>query len=209
MATSDDRRAAVILLLLALAGLAVRFVTDRTSAPGAVAYRASSGARPSRDSLEARAARLARPLAAGETVDLDRAPAEELVRLPRIGPAMAGRIVAEREARGPFGSLDALARVRGLGPATREAVRPYAKFSGRPSSASTEPHSEPADTPVRVNSASAEELERLPGVGPRLAQAIVADRARHGPFREVADLSRVRGIGPVLLERLKGRILVP
>jgi competence ComEA-like helix-hairpin-helix protein len=207
MASSDDRRAAVVLLLLALAGLAVRFVTDRTSAPGAVAYRASSGARPSRDSLEVRAARLARPLAAGETVDLDRAPAEELVRLPRIGPALAGRIVAEREARGPFGSLDGLARVPGLGAATREAVRPYATFTGRPAPA--ERRSDPADAPVRVNSASAEELERLPGVGPRLAQAIVADRARHGPFRDVADLSRVRGIGPVLLERLKGRILVP
>jgi DNA uptake protein ComE-like DNA-binding protein len=167
MASSDDRRAAVVLLLLALVGLAVRFVTDRTSAPGAVAYRASSGVRPSRDSLEVRAARLARPLAAGETVDLDRAPAEELVRLPRIGPAMAGRIVVEREARGPFGSLDGLGRVPGLGAATREAVRPYATFSGRPA---------PAPSP---------------------------------PFRDVADLSRVRGIGPVLLERLKGRILVP
>jgi competence protein ComEA len=209
MATSDDRRAAVMLLLLALAGLAVRFVTDRTSAPGAVAYRASSGARPSRDSLEARAGRLARPMAAGETVDVDRAPAEDLVRLPRIGPAMAGRIVAEREAHGPFGSLEGLARVPGLGPATREAVRPYATFSRRPAAASAERSGDPADAPVRVNSASVEELERLPGVGPRLAQAIVADRARHGPFRDVADLSRVRGIGPVLLERLKGRILVP
>jgi competence ComEA-like helix-hairpin-helix protein len=209
MPTTDDRRAAVALLLLALAGLAVRFVTDRTSAPGAVAYRASSGARPSRDSLEARAARLARPLAAGETVDLDRAPADELVRLPRIGPAIAARIVVEREARGPFGSLDGLARVPGLGPATREALRPYATFSGRPAGAAAERRDGPADAPVRVNSASAEELERLPGVGPRLAEAIVADRARHGPFRDVADLSRVRGIGPVLLERLKGRILVP
>lgn len=209
MASADDRRAAVVLLLLALAGLAVRFVTDRTTAPGAVAYRPSSGPRPSRDSLEARAARLARPLAAGETVDVDRAPADELVRLPRVGPALAGRIVAEREARGPFGGLDGLARVPGIGVATREALRPYATFSGRPARGPSPTTAEAADAPVRINAATADELERLPGVGPRLAREIVADRARNGPFRDAADLLRVRGIGPALLDRLKGRILVP
>jgi competence ComEA-like helix-hairpin-helix protein len=209
MASSDDRRAAVALLVLALAGLALRFVTDRTSAPGAVAYRATSGARPGRDSLAARAARLARPLALGETVDLDRADAEELVRLPRIGPGMAARIVADREARGPYGSLEALDRVPGLGPAGLEALRPYAAFSGRPSSAPGRPVEAGEEGPVRVNRATAGELERLPGIGPGLARAIVQDRARNGPFRTASDLARVRGIGPALVERLKRRIVVP
>jgi competence ComEA-like helix-hairpin-helix protein len=209
MPAPGDRRAAVALVLLALAGLAVRFVTDRTTAPGAVAYRPSSGTRPARDSVGARAARLSRPLAAGETVDLDRAGADELVRLPRIGPALAARIVADREQRGPFGSLEALGRVPGLGPATLNGLRPFASFSARPAPAGSGPGGEPPDARIRINSASAAELERLPGIGPGLAEAIVVDRARHGPFRSPADLARVRGIGPVLVERLKARILVP
>ncbi|HET7039872.1 MAG TPA: ComEA family DNA-binding protein [Gemmatimonadales bacterium] len=208
MASSDDRRAAVALLLLALAGLAVRFVTDRTSAPGAVAYRATSGRRPERDSLAVRSARLARPLALGETVDVDRADADELVRLPRVGPAMAARIVADREARGAFGSLDALGRVPGMGPAGLEALRPFAAFSGAPASG-PRPEGDADAPPIRVNAATAAELERLPGVGPGLAREIVRDRTRNGPFRTPSDLARVRGIGPGLVERLKGRIVVP
>jgi competence protein ComEA len=117
-------------------------------------------------------------------------------------------MVAARAAGGPFGGLDGLARVPGLGPATREALRPYATFSGRPARTAGAARA-PADVPVRVNAATAEELDGLPGVGPRLAQEIVADRARNGPFRDARDLLRVRGIGPTLLARWKGRILVP
>lgn len=51
------------------------------------------------------------------------------------------------------------------------------------------------------NRASAESLEVLPGIGPARAAAIVAER-RRAPFREVGDLRRVRGIGPLTLERI-------
>lgn len=57
--------------------------------------------------------------------------------------------------------------------------------------------------PVNVNTASADELERLPGVGPVLARRIVHDRQTRGPFRRVEDLERVRGIGPGLVRRLR------
>jgi competence protein ComEA len=56
---------------------------------------------------------------------------------------------------------------------------------------------------VNVNTASADELERLPGVGPVLARRIVQDRQARGPFRRVEDLERVRGIGPGLVRRLR------
>jgi competence protein ComEA len=62
---------------------------------------------------------------------------------------------------------------------------------------------------VAVNRATAQELDALPGIGPRLAAEIVADRARNGPYHTPADLLRVRGIGPYLLRRLEGRILIP
>lgn len=58
-------------------------------------------------------------------VDLNHATAAELERLPGIGPALAARIVADREANGPFRSVDDLDRVRGIGPATVERLRPF------------------------------------------------------------------------------------
>jgi competence protein ComEA len=64
------------------------------------------------------------PEAAGP-VDLDRADSAALEALPGIGPALAGRIVAERTARGPFGTVRALdARVRGVGPALAARLAP-------------------------------------------------------------------------------------
>lgn len=67
-------------------------------------------------------------------VDLDEASEREIDVLPRIGPALARRIVANRDSFGPFGSLEALGRVKGFGPATRKRLSPLVTFSGRPSS---------------------------------------------------------------------------
>ncbi len=63
-------------------------------------------------------------------VDLDRAFAPEIEALPGIGPALAARIVAHRDSAGPFGSLGALCRVRGVGPAMVARLRPRVVFSG-------------------------------------------------------------------------------
>jgi len=57
--------------------------------------------------------------------------------------------------------------------------------------------------PVAVNEASAEELTRLPGIGPAKARAIVSYRERHGPFATLDGLLDVNGIGPLTLERLR------
>jgi len=58
-----------------------------------------------------------------------------------------------------------------------------------------------ADDPVYVNYASAEQLRRLPGVGPKRAEAIVALRARMGRFQRVEDLLRVKGIGRATVKK--------
>lgn len=65
----------------------------------------------------------ARALRDGETIDVNRASAEELRLLPRIGPTLAERIVAHRAAEGPFERIEELSEVRGVGPATVERLR--------------------------------------------------------------------------------------
>jgi competence ComEA-like helix-hairpin-helix protein len=62
--------------------------------------------------------------------------------------------------------------------------------------------------PIDINTASAEELERLPGVGPVLALRIIDDREEHGPFATVDELDRVSGIGPKKLAAMRERIVV-
>lgn len=66
---------------------------------------------------------------------------------------------------------------------------------------------QPGDPPVNVNTASSEELQRLPAVGPVTAQNILAARADR-PFRSLADLDRVKGIGPKTLEKLRPFVVV-
>ena len=60
-----------------------------------------------------------------------------------------------------------------------------------------------ADSGVSVNAANAAEFEALPGIGPVLAQRIVAWREAHGPFRSVDDLGDVPGIGDAVLGQVR------
>jgi DNA uptake protein ComE-like DNA-binding protein len=69
-----------------------------------------------------------------DPVDLDRATEREIDVLPWVGPALARRIVANRDSFGPFGSLDALGRVKGVGSTTRKRLATLVTFSAAPSS---------------------------------------------------------------------------
>ena len=62
--------------------------------------------------------------------------------------------------------------------------------------------------PIDLNRASAGQLTRLPGIGPKIARRIVDDRNQRGPFKSVDDLSRVKGIGKKTLQRLGSKITV-
>lgn len=61
---------------------------------------------------------------------------------------------------------------------------------------------------LNINTATAEELDSLPGIGPSTAAAIVEDRERNGPFASPEDLMRVSGIGEGKFSKLKDRIRV-
>jgi competence protein ComEA len=61
---------------------------------------------------------------------------------------------------------------------------------------------------IDINTADATVLERLPGIGPKTAEAIIRYREQEGPFKCVEDLLSVRGIGPVKLEGLRDQVRV-
>jgi hypothetical protein len=63
---------------------------------------------------------------------LDRAQEWEILSLPKVGAALAHRILANRDSLGPFGSLDELRRVKGVGDGVVNAISPYVTFSLSP-----------------------------------------------------------------------------
>jgi competence protein ComEA len=66
----------------------------------------------------------------------------------------------------------------------------------------------PPSTPLDLNSATPEQLEQLPGVGPAAAQAIVNFRTKSGPFRRVDDLLAIRGISQRKLDQIRPFVMV-
>ncbi len=79
----------------------------------------------------------------------------------------------------------------------------------RPSgSASGQPATDPLGA-IHINTATAAELQLLPGIGPVLAQKIIEYRDSHGPFARAEDLLNVSGIGPSTLEAIQDLIRVP
>jgi competence protein ComEA len=61
--------------------------------------------------------------------------------------------------------------------------------------------------PVDLNTATVDQLDALPGIGPVTAAKIVAYRRAHGPFRSLAALDAIPGIGPARIENLKGLVV--
>jgi len=63
-------------------------------------------------------------------------------------------------------------------------------------------------TPLNINTATAAQLEALPGIGARTAQAIVDQRQKNGGFKKIEDLMTVKGIGEKSFLKLKPMVTV-
>lgn len=61
---------------------------------------------------------------------------------------------------------------------------------------------------ININTATADQLATLKGIGPKLADSIIEYRKANGPFKDVTDLIKVNGIGPKTFEDLKDFITV-
>jgi competence protein ComEA len=159
--------------------------------------------------------------APGYRIELNRAGRAELMQLPGVGPGLAERIETYRRDNGGFHSVEELGRVRGIGPATVARLRPWVcvedaedepdaepvTTAKRPSSPAAGKKVAEAGAPIDLNTATAVDLRQLPGIGPKLSQAIVDERDR-APFQSVDDLRRVHGIGAKTLERLRPYVTV-
>lgn len=64
------------------------------------------------------------------------------------------------------------------------------------------------ETKININTASATELQKLPRIGEKVAQRIIEYREKHGPFKKIEDLMKVKGIGEKIYLNLKDRITV-
>lgn len=74
--------------------------------------------------------------------------------------------------------------------------------------ATSTPLAPPTQAIIDVNLATATQLDQLPGVGPTLAQSIVAYRDAHGPFTSIDDLLNVPGIGQRTLDAIRPFIMI-
>ncbi|MFH8218481.1 helix-hairpin-helix domain-containing protein [Streptomyces sp. NPDC018057] len=135
------------------------------------------------------------------------------VRHPGVHRLPAGSRVTDalRAAGGarPGTDLDGLNRARFLVDGEQLVVGgpPPAPGAGTAAGAGTAPGAAGAPAgPVSLNTATADQLETLPGVGPVLAQHIVDYRTRHGGFRSVQELRQVTGIGDRRFADLRGLV---
>ena len=86
---------------------------------------------------------------------------------------------------------------------TTQTVRPHTEAAPSAAGEESRPDSLMEGEVIDLNTADVYDLQRLPGIGEKRAQAIVAYREEHGPFQSVEDLTRVSGIGEGILAGLR------
>lgn len=132
------------------------------------------------------------------------------VASPGVQHLPAGtRVVDAVEAAGGAAPDADLGRIN-LAATLQDGQQVYVPRSGEPIPPSVAGELGPAQSrgPLDLNEATAEDLDKLPGIGPSIAQAIVDHRTRHGRFTTIDQLLDVRGIGQAKLDELRDLVVV-
>ena len=228
-----DNRPYTSLTDLKKAGLSSKQITEFKSflvakpAPGApAAATAPKSAKTSQPGAAKPVKEAKAPPAGGTPVDLNTADQKAIEALPGVGPTLAKRIMEAR----PFQSLDDLSKIKGMtktkvaalkdkvtvGPAAPAAPAPAAQkpvpapapaAGPQPATAAKEKAEVPKLAPgerININTATAEELDKLPDIGPVKAQAIIEGR----PYKTPEDIMKVRGIKEGIYNKIKDHISV-
>jgi competence protein ComEA len=190
------RRLGAVLLLVAIAAVVgFRHVSSRARPAGLVV-------------APVRAKPAPRPAAAAALVVVD---VEGAVRRPGLVRLRSGARVAEAVSRaGGFARRADRAGVNLAAPLAdgQQVVVPRAGAppGGGASAAGSGSGGPAPGAPISLSTATAEQLDTLPGIGPVTAQKIVAFREKHGPFHSVEGLDAIPGIGPARLAELQGLV---
>lgn len=161
---------------------------------------------------------------ASPIIDLNTASVEQLQTLPGIGPSKARAIVEYREKQ-PFSKPEDIMNVSGIGPKTFEKIKdritvstvntvnmanntPSTTQSTTQNNQSQNGNKNISPEKININTANLEELQKLPGIGPSKAQAIIDYREKVGEFKSIEEIKNVKGIGEKTYEKLKELITI-
>ena len=151
-------------------------------------------------------------------ININTATAETLQTLSGIGETKAAAIVEYRETHGGFSDISEITNVSGIGNGIFEKIRD--KITTGESVPSTEKLSEttkplvsvtesvPENGLININTATAETLQTLSGIGETKAAAIVEYRETHGAFSDISEITNVSGIGEKIFEKIRNNITV-
>jgi competence protein ComEA len=156
----------------------------------------------------------------GTLVDINTADQKTLEALPGVGKSTAKAIIAGR----PYKSIDELKNVKGMSDAKIQALKDKVTVGGASASTASATASQKTSSAqksvsekfskatsklapgqrININSATKQELESLPGIGPSKAQRIIEGR----PYKNPEDIMKVRGIKQKLFDKIKDNITV-
>lgn len=141
-------------------------------------------------------------------VNINTANYDELSNVKGIGASLAEKIIQYREQNGMFASFEDLRKVKGFGEKKIEKVKDKITFGKVDQSILKKKLALTADGKINLNLATAEDLDKIDGVGPGMARKILEYRDKIKKFHKVEELRNIPGIGPKKYEHLSKYVTV-